>query len=386
MKITAVRSFPVKSGHRNVFIVKVETDEGISGLGEGGISGRELAMEGMIRHYERELVGQDPRRVEHLWQLLYRGNYFEGGNIASAALSAIDIALHDIKAKWLNIPVYELLGGAVRDHCPLFATGASLRSERAVESAKELVAAGWKDIRFTTGMGDEGWTGGDGSVYEPMESVALAAHWIREVRRAVGPAIRLSIDFHHRLQVAEAAVFLQMTSDVGLYFIEEPIRAESPAAYKQLRTMTPVPFAIGEEFPSKWAFAPYIEEGILNFARIDISNVGGLSEARKVAGWCETRYIDVMPHNPLGPVTTAASVHFGIATSNFAQLELQHGLQAGYNRELFPKLMELDGTVFPLPTGPGLGVEFNEDAVADNPFEMWNAPHWYRRDGQKTNW
>ncbi len=386
MKITAVKAFPVHSGHRNIFIVKVETDEGVSGLGEGGISGRELAMEGMIRHFEQELIGQDPRRIEHIWQYLYRGNYFEGGNIASAAISAIDIALHDIKARWLDIPVYELLGGAVRNHCPLFATGPALVSEAAVDGARELVAVGWTHLRFGPGMPGQDWPGGKDATYEPMESVSLAAHWIREVRRAVGPTIQLSIDFHHRLQVAEAAVFLQMVADVGLYFIEEPIRTESPRAYQQLRTMTAVPFAIGEEFASKWDFAPFIEEGILNFARIDVSNVGGLSEARKVAGWCEARYIDIMPHNPLGPVTTAASVHLGIATSNFAQLEFQHRLQDTYARDLFPKLMELDGTVFPLPDGPGLGVEFNEEAAKDHPFEMWNAPHWYRRDGQKTNW
>lgn len=386
MKITAVRSFPVKSGHRNLFIVRVETDEGISGLGEGGISGRELAMEGMIRHFERELIGQDPRRTEHLWQYLYRGNYFEGGNIASAALSAIDIALHDIKARRLGIPVYELLGGAVRDYCPLFATGPNLVSQAAVDWAVEAVADGWTHLRFNPAMVDPGWTGGTGAIFEPMEAIPHAAHWLKEIRKAVGSAVQLSTDFHHRLQVAEAAVFLQMVADVGLYFIEEPIRAENPRAYQQLRTMSPVPFAIGEEFPSKWAFAPFIEAGILNFARIDVSNVGGLSEARKVAGWCETHYIDIMPHNPLGPVTTAASVHLAIATSNFAQLEIQAGNQAAYPPDLFPVMLQPDGPRFPLPTTPGLGVEFNEEAIADHAFEMWNAPHWYRRDGQKTNW
>ena len=386
MKITAVRSFPVKSGHRNLFIVRIETDEGVSGLGEGGISGRELAMAGMISHFERELIGQDPRRIEHLWQYLYRGNYFEGGNIASAAISAIDIALHDIKARWLGVPVYELLGGAVREVCPLFATGPNLVSQAAVDWAVEAAAAGWTHLRFNPGMADPGWTGEKGSIFEPMEAITHAAHWLREIRAAVGPAVRLSTDFHHRLQVAEAAVFLQMLADVGLYFIEEPIRAESPQAYQQLRTMSPVPFAIGEEFASKWAFVPFIEAGILNFARIDVSNVGGLTEARKVAGWCEAHYIDVMPHNPLGPVTTAASVHLAIATSNFAQLEFQAGNQAAYPPDLFPVMMRPEGTHFPLPTGPGLGVEFNEEAIADHPFAMWNAPHWYRRDGQKTNW
>jgi galactonate dehydratase len=147
-----------------------------------------------------------------------------------------------------------------------------------------------------------------------------------------------------------------------------------------------VPFAIGEEFSSKWAFAPYIEEGILNFCRVDICNVGGFTEAEKIAGWCETHYIDLMPHNPLGPICTAASVHLAIATNNFAMLEFQHHVAASYPRDLFPVMIERDGDGYALPTAPGLGVEFNEDAVAANPFEMWEAPHWQRESGAYTNW
>jgi galactonate dehydratase len=343
MKITAVKGFAVQGGHRNLFIVKVETDAGISGLGEGGMAGRELAMQGMLDHFAQALVGMDPLRIEHIWQSLYRGNYFEGGNIAGATMSAVDIALWDILGQHLGVPVYQLLGGAVRDRVQCFATPGTLNGPACVEAAKRFVADGWRSLRFGPGMPDEGWTGGDGAVYEPMESIPLAAKWIREVRAAVGPEIMLSIDFHHRLTVAEAAIFCDQIRDVGLYFLEEPIRAENPKAYAQLRTMTPIPFAIGEEFPSKWAFAPFLEEGLINFARVDLSNVGGLTEARKVAGWCETHYIDMMPHNPLGPVTTAASIHFGIATSNFAQLEYLDRLADAYPDDLFPTTRGLVG-------------------------------------------
>jgi galactonate dehydratase len=244
-----------------------------------------------------------------------------------------------------------------------------------------------KDWTGRDGGAYEGWTGGDGSIYEPMESLALAAHWIREVRNAVGPAVGLSIDFHHRLSVAEAALFCQQVADVNLMFIEEPIRAQSPEAYEQLRTMTPVPFAIGEEFASKWEFLPYIERGILNFARIDLSNVGGFTEAKKVAGWCEAHYIDVMPHNPLGPVCTAATIHFCAAINNFAQLEYSHRNAAAWTADLFPTFPMIAGTAFPLPTAPGLGVTFDEAVAAEKyPFGYWDAPKWRRRDGQFTNW
>ena len=387
MKITAVKGFPVRCGRRNVFIVKVETDDGLYGLGEGGMSGRELAMQGMIDHVAQFLIGMDPRRIEHIWQTLYRGHYFEGGKIVGAAIAAIDIALWDILGQALGVPVYQLLGGACRERIPCFVTPEQpLTGPACVAGAREYAAQGWRYMRFMSGMGDPTHTGDDDVTFEPMESLELAAHWLQEVRQAVGTAVGLSIDFHHRLSVAEAALFCQKVADVRLMFVEEPIRAQSPKAYQQLRTMTPIPFAIGEEYANKWEFLPFIEEGILNFARIDVCNVGGLSEARKVAGWCEAHYIDVMPHNPLGPVCTAASIHFCAAINNLAQLEYRPEIDQGYPRDLFPTCPVLEGDSFPLPTAPGLGVRFNEEAARDHAFAYWEAPHWRRRDGARTNW
>ena len=386
MKITAVTGYPVKVGHRNQFVVVVETDAGISGVGEGGISGRELAMQAMTEHFERFLVGEDPRRIEHLWQTMYRGAYFEGGKIVAATISAIDIALWDILGKSLGVPVYQLLGGACRQHVECFATPGVLNGPHCVERARELADEGWRFMRFVPGMPESSWTGESGEIFEPFEAIEAAVHWLGEIRQALGAKVELSIDFHHRLSVAEAALFCQRVAPLHLHYVEEPIRAESPEAYRQLRTMTGVPFAIGEEFSSKWAFAPFIEQGLLNYARIDVSNVGGLTESKKVAGWCETHYIDIMPHNPLGPITTAATIQLAAALPNFAQLEYQHRIAEAYPETLFPLMPVLDGAVYPLPTAPGLGVEFNPAAVADHAFEPWEAPHWQRRDGSYTNW
>jgi galactonate dehydratase len=386
MKITGVRGYPVKVGHRNQFVVTIETDEGITGVGEGGISGRELAMQGMLEHFSGFLIGEDPRRIEHLWQTMYRGAYFEGGKITAATLSAVDIALWDILGKALGVPVYQLLGGASRERVQCFASPGVLNGPDCVERARELADSGWRFLRFVPGMGDTGWSDDHDDLYEPFESIALAVHWLGEIRRALGSSVELSIDFHHRLSVAEAALFCQRVEPLHLHFVEEPIRAESAEAYRQLRNMTRVPFAIGEEFSSKWAFAPFIEQGLLNYARLDVSNVGGLTEAKKVAGWCEAHYIDVMAHNPLGPVTTAATIHLGAAIPNFAQLEYQHRLAAAYPPDLFPVMPALDGDCFPLPTAPGLGVEFDPQAAEHYAFERWEAPHWKRRDGSYTNW
>lgn len=386
MKITAVKGFPVKVNHRNQFVIKVETDEGVTGLGEGGISGRELAMQGMLDHFSRVLIGEDPRRIEHIWQMLYRGAYFEGGKITAAVVSAIDIALWDILGKWLNVPVWQLLGGACRDFIPCFATPGALSGPEIIQKAVDHVDAGWKVLRFTPGMLNLDWTGVDGSVYDPYASIDAAVDLLGQLRKRLGPQVLLSIDFHHRLSPAEAALFCRQVEPLNLHFVEEPIRCENPDAYAQLRTMTSVPFAIGEEFSSKWAFAPYVERGLLNYARLDVCNAGGLSESRKISGWCEAHYIDLMPHNPLGPISTAACVHLAAAISNFAYLEYFPGHDHDRPKDLFPVTLETVGGSFPLPTAPGLGVEFNEHAVENHPFEMWAPPRWKRPDGSYTNW
>jgi galactonate dehydratase len=387
MKITAVTSYPVKVGFRNQFIVKIDTDEGISGVGEGGMSGRELGMAGMVQHLSRWLIGEDPGRIEHLWQTCYRTSYFEGGNILTAALSAIDIALWDIQGKRHGVPVYQLLGGACRDYLPCFATPGALDGPDIVEKAKAMYAEGWNVQRFLPVMKstlqDDA---SESEIYEPLEAIDLAAHWLREIRNEVGSGLNLAIDFHHRLNVAESALLCQRVEDLHLYFVEEPLRSENPRAYQQLRTMTSVPFAIGEEFASPFAFVPWIEDGITNFVRVDVSNVGGITAARKVAAMAEPHYMDVMPHNPLGPVTTAASIHYGLATSNFSYLEYQHRLAADYDPELFPEMPKIDGPKFPIPTAPGLGVTFDHEVAAERAFEFWDAPRWRRRDGSYQNW
>jgi galactonate dehydratase len=386
MKITDIKSYPVWVGHRNQMVIKVETDEGIYGLGEAGLSGRELAVAGAIQHYREFLIGRDPMRAGALWQEMYRSQYFEGGRVLTAAISAIDMALYDIKGKALGVPVYQLLGGKQREFIPCFATSSEPMGPRLVEEVQAMLQKGWNVIRIGAPMpGDEESI----NLFEPRESIGFTATWVNKVRQAVGPGPVLGVEYHHRLNVAEAASFCQRLPAGTLDFLEEPIRDETPEAYEALRKMVSVPFAIGEEFSSKWAFLPYIEGGLTNFARIDVCNVGGLTEAMKVAGWAEAHYIDLMPHNPLGSICTAASIHLGAAVANFAWLEVwadQSGESWQFNDDLFPVHPKLEGTHFLVSDLPGLGVDFNEELAKKAAFKFWEAPHYHRRDGSYTNW
>ena len=381
MKITDVKAIPVSAGRRNLLVLKIESDEGYYGWGEAGVVGRELAVQGAVQHFREFLIGKDPRRIGALWQEMYRSQYFEGGRILTGAISAIDIALHDLVARSLGVPVYQLLGGAQREYVPCFTTSHAPMGPEAVQEARRLIDEGWNVIRFVWGQPD---TDGDERLFEPWESIPLTAEWITKIREAVGPGPVLGIEYHHRLSVAEAAAFCQKLPPGTLNFLEEPIRDETPGAYQVLRQMTDIPFAIGEEFSSKWVFLPYVEQGITNFARIDICNVGGFTEAMKVAGWCEAHYIDLMPHNPLGPISTAANLHLAAAVPNYAWLE-ERTRDLQFDDEMFPVQPRLEGVRYPVPTGPGLGVEFNEE-MGGKPFEFWEAPHLHRRDGSYTNY
>ena len=205
------------------------------------------------------------------------------------------------------------------------------------------------------------------------------------------PDVVLGIDYHHRLSVAEAASFCQKMPRGTLDFLEEPIRDETPEAYESLRRMTDIPFAIGEEFSSKWQFLPYIERGIHQFNRIDVCNVGGLTEAMKVAGWSEAHYVDLMPHNPLGPICTAATVHFAAAVANFSWLECR--AIAGRDRISASTIArssrcrcKLEARVIPCPTRRDSASRSTRRGSSATRSSYWEAPHLRRRDGSFTNW
>lgn len=389
MKIRDIKAVPAMVGIRHQLLVKVETDEGISGWGEAGLSSRELAVMGVLRHYREILIGRDCSDIAALWQQMYRSQYFEGGHELVAIISAIDIALHDIKGKALGVPVYQLLGGKQREYIPLFATTSARSLPELIDQAQLLLSEGWNVIRTHMWQSSPGErTAGGDPVFEPWQSVGVTERYLTALREAVGPEPILGIDYHHRLNVAEAASFCQRMPAGTLDFLEEPIRAETPEAYQALRKLTDVPFAIGEEFASKWKFLPFVEQGITNFARLDICNVGGFTEAMKVAGLCEAHYVDLMPHNALGSIGTAATVHLAAAVPNLAWMEIRESPTEHlgfYDDTIFPVQCVQDGPRLIVPDRPGLGVEVDEARITGYALEPRPQRFLRRRDGSITN-
>ncbi|MDF4220859.1 mandelate racemase/muconate lactonizing enzyme family protein [Maribacter sp. M208] len=385
MKITAVKTYPINIGFGSQLVIKVETDAGIYGWGASGLSGRELAVIGAIDHFRPNIVGKDPHQIGAIWQDLYRGQYFEGGRVLTAAISAIDIALYDIKGKSLGVPVYELLGGKQRNYIDCFASLRFTSEDELIGRAQHLIKEGWNVLRLAPAEYEEN----SQAIFEPRESITKISKWVTRLREVIGADPVVGIDYHHRLSAPETYSFLSKMPKGTLDFIEEPIRDETPEAYESLRKMVDVPFAIGEEFASKWQFLPYIERGITQFARVDVCNVGGITEAMKVAAMAEAHYIDLMPHNPLGPICTAASIHLAAACPNVAWLEEINtpAEQPGTNdAEFYPNQPQLQGAKYSIPDVPGLGVDFNEELALSKEFIPVETPRLKKRDGSYTNW
>jgi L-alanine-DL-glutamate epimerase-like enolase superfamily enzyme len=381
MKITDVTSFPVFNGQRNNLFVVIDTDAGIYGVGESGLSGRELAVIGAVEHLKPLLVGEDPSRIEHLWQVMLRGGFFPANRVIGSAVSAIDIALWDIQGKALNVPVYKLLGGLVRDRVACYPhnqpEGAEGDIQALVDNCLRTQQEGWKFVRW--GLPAEN------GVLEPARAVRLALKQMAAVREAVGEDIGICFDVHTRLDLPDAVRLLRASEEYQPFFMEDPLRSESPYAYHRLRQQTAVPIAAGEQWATKWEFREAIENDLIDYARIDLCIVGGITEARKITGWCEAHYIKLVTHNPLGPVSSAACLQMNLACPNFGVQE-QPRRPGTTLTDVIPVQVEWDDGYLLPPTRPGLGVEFDREAALRSPFKMTELTHLRRLDGSFTNW
>ncbi len=376
MKITAVRAYPVSEWRTFLFIV-VETDEGITGLGEAGLTGQERAMMGALDSLREMIVGEDPFRIEHLWQLMFRGAFFPAQRVMSSAIAGIDMALWDIKGKALGVPVYELLGGRVRDTVVCYPHCSGETTAALVEDAQARVAEGWRFVRW--GVSSEG------DVIEPRRAARRAIEQFDALRSALGDEVELCIDVHTRLDPSDAVTLCREAEPYRPYFVEDPLRAENYELYRMLRSRTGVPIAAGEHYSSKWEFRQVIEEDLIDYARIDLAICAGLTEARKIAGWCETHSIRLAVHNPIGPVSTSACLHLNLATPNFGVQELPRRPNESLADLVLHQPEWKEGSLLP-PERPGLGIELDATVLEKYPYEPKALARLTREDGSFTNW
>jgi galactonate dehydratase len=378
--ITSIEIFPVRP--RWLF-VRIETRQGGIGWGEATLEGHAESVMGALDAARDRLIGHDPERIEDVWQMLYRLGFYRGGPTLLSAIAGIDQALWDIKARKLGVPVYQLLGGRVRDRIAVYAWIGGDRPEDVVAGAAARKAQGFSAVKMN-GTGEIGWLDSFTQIDAMAERVAAV--------RATG--IDVGVDFHGRVHKPMARAALRAIEPLKPLFAEEVLLGEHFGAIQQLARHTSIPLAMGERLYSRWDFRPYFESSAIDIAQPDLSHAGGISECRRIAAMAETYDIAFAPHCPIGPIALAACLHLAAATPNFVIQEMALGIHYnGASEDLStlminPELFAItDGTVA-VPDGPGLGVEVDEAAVramASDP-HRWRNPAWRGPHGELREW
>jgi len=367
LKITKLETFLVKP--RWLFL-KVHTNAGIVGLGEPVTEGRALTCATAVKEIEPYLVGKDPRQVVHHWQAIYRHAFYRGGPILTSALSGIDMALWDIKGKALGVPVYELLGGPTRNRIRVYAHAGT------PENIKTARARGF--TAFKTGPA----TKRPARYVESPAAVQYAAEKFAELRQAAGNDADIGVDFHGAISPALAKLLIKALEPHQPMFIEEPCQAQNHDVMAEIARGTHLPIATGERVFTKWGFREVLEKRAATILQPDLCHAGGITEVRLIAGMAEAYYASIAPHNPLGPISLAAGVQIAASIPNFLCQE-QVSLGEGY----LTKPFTLRDGYLDLPTGPGLGIELDENAMAGKIGHDWRNPETYDADdGSVVDW
>ena len=387
MKITGVTTVVVNAQMRNWVFVKVSTDEGVVGWGEASLEWKTRAVCGAVADLEPLIVGQDPARIEHLFQIMYRHPFFRAGIEGMSALSGIEQALWDIAGKVANKPVYQLLGGAVRDRVRMYdhLGGGQMEAlylqdtaEQMAERARESVAAGYTALKVlvvpkTLPL--------DGSAPLRHAETLMAA-----IREAVGPDVDVMVDLHARTTPAMAIQYGEVLRPFRPFFLEEPCPPENVGGMAEVtRALPGIPIATGERLVTRWGFRELLERRACAVIQPDLCHCGGLWEARKIAAMAETYYVSVAPHNPLGPVATAAAIHFALATPNWLIQEAIRADVPWRDAVVGGGLPVVQGYILP-PIAPGLGVSVDEQEAARHPFEQEVLMQWWHQDGAVADW
>ena len=371
MKITSVK--PLQSD-KNVF-VKITTDEGIFGIGDGTLHTRAKGVGAVLTDLEPVLVGKDPMQTERLWQEIYRGTFWRGGPILMAALSAVDIALWDIKGKAFNTPVYNLLGGPSREKIRMYTHCNGKTPEELCRNAEALLKEGYTCLRICP------YDNLKDGFFEPGIQVRKVAAYMKALRDCVGEDVEIILECHTRLTPSWAIKLCESVAPYHPLFVEDALRADSPESYRVLRAHTNLALGTGEKFGAPWDYKTVFEEDLIDYCRTDICNGGGITSFMKIAHYAESHYIEMVPHGLPSPIGQMAALHCDLAVTNFALQE------RGLHRPDIPFIQAdmtfKDGFIY-LGSEPGIGIHLDEKAL--DPIRHYEHPHWVREDGSVQDW
>src|SRR3954469_12194661 len=375
MKITSVETFIAGLDRRNYLFVRVQTDEGIHGIGEAYSCGPDDATAAVVADFETWLGGKDPRDVEALWHLMYAGSRFPGGSILNSALSGIEHALWDILGKSLGVPVWRLLGGQFRDRIRVYQSPrGGTPDELAADAVRLIERYGYTALKIAPQPPN--WAS------LPYSAVVReSAKRLEAVRRAVGEDVEIGVDSHARIfEPVRAPEMAKALEPYRPFFFEEALRPENIDAMAEVRAKSPIPIATGEMLYTKFQFRELLEKKGADIIQPDVCIAGGLLELKKIAAMAEAHYVSVAPHNPMGPVATAVNVHFSVSTPNSLTREYSPD-DIGARRDLLVEPLKVTEGYIDVPQAPGFGGELNLDAFENSPMNRWHPPFPVNADG-----
>lgn len=365
--------------------LKITTESGIVGWGEPIVEGRADTVSAAVKEMEEYLIGRSAGDIEDIWQTLYRGGFYRGGPVLTSAISGIEQALWDIKGKFLNIPVYELLGGAVRDRIKVYSWIGGDKPDNIADAVKEKMSQGYTAIKLNATAETE-WI-------DTFRVVDDLLKRVQAIRDTAGYSMDFALDFHGRVHKGMAKVILKELETFKPLFVEEPVLTENEEAFVELKRFTSIPLATGERNYTRWGFKRILQDGGIDIIQPDVSHVGGIFEARKIAAMAEAYDVAVAPHCPLGPIALAASLQLDFCTPNAFIQEQSLGIHYNEGSDLLDYLK--DKSVFDYKEGyvskltkPGLGIEIDEAKVreASSGGHNWRNPIWRTKDNAIAEW
>lgn len=383
MKITKFETFIVPP--RWLFL-KIETDEGIVGWGEPVIEGKAHTVQAAVDELMDQLIGKDPLCIEDHWQVMYRGGFYRGGSILMSAIAGIDQALWDIKGKYFNAPIYQLIGGACRDSMRVYSWIGGDRPSDVGQAALEKQHAGFTAIKMNATE--------EMQYIDSYQKVDQVVERVAAIRDAAGPDFGIGVDFHGRIHKPMAKILAKALEPYRLMFIEEPVLPENNEALRDIANHTSTPIATGERMFSRWDFKSLLEDGYVDIIQPDLSHAGGITECKKIFAMAEAYDVAVAPHCPLGPIALAACLQVDATAHNAVIQEQSLGIHYNQGNDLLdyvidPSVFSYEDGYVKIPQGPGLGITVNEEYVRRMASEFphrWRNPIWRHKDGSVAEW